>query len=208
MRNYGFLALLAFIATIPAANWLISNLGTTCIPKGPCLLPVGFGLSAPSGVIMVGLALVLRDIVHEQFGTRVALISIAVGSILSSLFAPPALALASGAAFLLSELGDFAVYSPLRKKRLYSALLLSGLVGSVIDSAVFLVLAFGSLDFIGGQILGKFWMTIGALPVLWLIRNRCRLGYHDWMVHESYGYGFTEKCSRCEIITDRGEHWN
>ncbi len=46
---------LAYIATIPAANWLIGNVGTTCVPNGPCLIPVGFGLMAPSGVLMVGL---------------------------------------------------------------------------------------------------------------------------------------------------------
>ena len=41
-----YLTLAAFVATVPAANWLIGNVGTTCVPNGPCLLPVGFGLSA------------------------------------------------------------------------------------------------------------------------------------------------------------------
>ncbi len=35
----GYLALGGFVATIPAANWLIGNLGTTCVPNGPCLIP-------------------------------------------------------------------------------------------------------------------------------------------------------------------------
>ena len=35
------LYLLAFIACIPAANWMIGNLGTVCAPPhGPCLVPV------------------------------------------------------------------------------------------------------------------------------------------------------------------------
>lgn len=170
MIRYAPLA--AFMATIPAANWLIGNVGTKCIPSGPCLLPVGFGLLAPSGVLLVGAALVLRDVVHERFGARVALAAVALGAALSALIATPALALASATAFLLSELTDFAVYTPLRERRLYLAVLLSGLAGAVVDSAVFLFLAFGSLDFIAGQIVGKSWMALAALPLLLAVRRR------------------------------------
>lgn len=46
------------------------------------------------------------------------------------------------------------------------AVLASGLAGSIIDSAVFLWLAFGSLDFIAGQVLGKLWMSLAAIPVI------------------------------------------
>lgn len=204
----GYLALAAYAMTIPVANWLIGNVGTVCIPDGPCLLPVGFGLTAPSGVLMIGLALVLRDAVHEQLGAKAALAAIVVGTILSVFLAAPALAIASGAAFLLSELADLTVYAPLRKRRLYAAVILSGVVGSVIDSVVFLALAFGTLDFVAGQVFGKLWMTIAVLPIVWAARNRCRLGFHDWRVHESYGYGFTEQCEDCGKITDRGGHWN
>ena len=54
---------------------------------------------------------------------------------------------------------------------------LSSLVGLVVDSAVFLYLAFGSLDFITGQIIGKGWMVLLALPaVAWLRARDDRLG--------------------------------
>jgi hypothetical protein len=160
------LLMVAFAATIPAANWLIGNVGTECIPNGPCLVPVGFGLMAPSGVLMVGLALVLRDAVHEAGGIWAALGAILVGGLLSWLVAPPALVLASVAAFMLSELADLAVYTPLRERRLGLAVLASGVVGASIDSAVFLWLAFGSLDFMAGQVLGKIWMSVLVLPFL------------------------------------------
>jgi uncharacterized PurR-regulated membrane protein YhhQ (DUF165 family) len=172
MNRLSYLLLAAFMATIPAANWMIGHLGTVCIPNGPCLLPVGFGLTAPSGVLMVGFALVLRDAVHERFGAKIAIGAIFAGALASALFASPALALASAAAFLLSELADLAVYAPLRHRRLYTAVLLSGVVGSVIDSAVFMLLAFGSLDFVAGQTLGKLWMTLAAFPFIWLMRLR------------------------------------
>jgi len=171
MRKLSLL-IAAFAATIPAANWLIGNVGTVCISDGPCLLPVGFGLSAPSGVLVVGASLVLRDMVHEAGGAKAALIAIAIGGVLSAFFASPALLMASVLAFILAELADLAVYAPLRERRLWLAVLLSGFAGAVVDSAVFLWIAFGSLDFIAGQIVGKMWMTLLALPLLWVARNR------------------------------------
>lgn len=164
----------AFAATIPAANWLIGNVGTVCISNGPCLLPVGLGLTAPSGVLVVGAALVLRDMVHEAGGSMAALLAIAIGSVLAWMFAPPALVLASVAAFLLAELADLAVYAPLRSRRLGLAVLASGIVGAAVDSAIFLWLAFGSLDFIAGQLLGKTWMSVAAFSVLTILSKRTR----------------------------------
>lgn len=167
----GYLAFALFALTIPMANWLIGNVGTMCIPQGPCVIPVGFGLEAPSGVLMVGAALVLRDMVHERLGALWALAAIAVGSVLSAFLASPALVVASVAAFALAELADFAVYTPLRKRNLTAAILASGAVGAVIDSAVFLWLAFGSLAFIEGQIVGKLWMTIAAAAFIMMARG-------------------------------------
>lgn len=161
-----YLMVALFSLTVPAANWLIGNIGLVCIPEGPCLIPVGFGLMAPSGVLMIGAALVLRDFIHETYGLKTAIGAVLAGAVLSWLFAPPALVLASVAAFLLAEMTDLAVYAPLRRKRLALAVLLSGIVGSVIDSAVFLILAFGSLDFIAGQIVGKLWMSIAAATII------------------------------------------
>lgn len=158
----------AFATTIPAANWMIGNVGTECIPNGPCLIPVGFGLHAPSGVLLIGLALVLRDWVHEAGGAKAALAAIGIGGLVAWFFAPPALVLASVLAFVLAELADLAVYTPLRERRLLLAVLMSGLVGAAVDSAVFLWLAFGSLDFIAGQIVGKLWMSVLAVALLQL----------------------------------------
>ena len=171
-RNEGYAYLVAFILTIPAANWMIGNVGAVCPENSPCLIPVGFDVMAPSGVIMVGLALVLRDLVQRRLGKLWALGAIVVGALLSALIAPQALVLASGAAFLVSELADFAVYTPLQKKRLVLAVFMSGVVGLVVDSILFLQLAFGSLDYLSGQIIGKTWMIVLALPIIWWIRRR------------------------------------
>ena len=167
----GVVAFALFLACIPLANWMIGHVGTVCLPNGPCLIPVAPGVMAPSGVLMIGAALVLRDIVQRLLGPVWALVAIAAGTALSLLLAPPALVLASGAAFLLSELADFAVFTPLQRRRLLLAVLASSAVGLVVDSIVFLTLAFGSLDYLGGQILGKAWALLIAFPLVRLVRR-------------------------------------
>ena len=167
----GLAAFVSFLACIPLANWMIGNVGTFCVPNGPCLIPVAPGLTAPSGVLMVGVALVLRDIVQRCLGAVWALAAIAVGTLLSLLIAPAAWVLASGAAFLLSELADFAVYTPLQRRRLLLAVVASSMVGLVVDSLVFLWLAFGSFEYLTGQVVGKAWAVLAALPLVRLVRR-------------------------------------
>lgn len=159
------LLIAAFAATIPAANWLIWNVGTVCVPNGPCLIPVAPGILAPSGVLMIGAALVLRDLVQRACGPLISLVCIVAGAVVSGAVAAPALVFASGAAFLFSELADFAVYTPLAKTRFLTAVLASNVAGSMVDSALFLWLAFGTLDHIEGQVIGKFYAA--AIFVMW-----------------------------------------
>lgn len=171
-RAEGVLALIGFGLCIPAANWLIGNAGTVCVPGGPCLVPVAPGVMAPSGVLMIGLALVLRDLVQRRLGLGWAAGAVLAGAALSAFLAPPALVVASAVAFLLSEFADLAVYTPLQRRRLVLAVAASGAVGLVVDSVVFLWLAFGSLDFLAGQVIGKAWMVVLALPFVQALRRR------------------------------------
>jgi uncharacterized PurR-regulated membrane protein YhhQ (DUF165 family) len=171
-RREGMAFLVGFALCIPAANWLIGNVGTICPSQGPCLVPVAPGLMAPSGVLMVGLALVLRDLVQRRLGLHWAVGAILGGAGLSALLAPPALVIASAIAFLLSELADLAVFTPLQRRGLVLAVFASSLVGLVVDSAVFLSLAFASLEFLAGQVVGKFWMVALAMPFIALLRRR------------------------------------
>lgn len=155
----------AYIGTIVAANWAVATYG---------VIPVGLGLLAPAGVLFAGLAFTLRDLLHEAAGIGWTIAAIFAGTAVSLAVAGPGLALAAGAAFLLSELADLAVYTPLRRRRWLLAVGLSNTVGLVVDSALFLWLAFGSLAFLPGQIVGKLWMTLAALVVLAAIRARRR----------------------------------
>ena len=177
-KTEGLAYFFGFIACIPVANWMIGHVGTVCDADGPCLLPVfpwgpgGHPIMAPSGVAMAGLALVLRDLVQRRLGRTVGVLSIVAGAALSGAIAPPALVMASTVAFLLSELADFAVYTPLQARGLVLAVFASSTVGLIADSVLFLWLAFGNLDFLAGQIIGKAWMVLLALPVVHWIRQR------------------------------------
>lgn len=176
-RIEGFVYLAAFIACVPIANWMIGNFGAVCVPQGPCLIPVAPGLMAPSGVLMIGLALVLRDLVQRRLGRSWSLGAVLVGAILSGAIAPPSLVVASAVAFFFSELADFLVYTPLQRRRFVTAVVASSLVGLVIDSLIFLWLAFSSLEFLWGQVVGKAWMVLISLPfIYWLRVRNSRMG--------------------------------
>ena len=154
-----YFLLIGYFLTIPLANWMIGNIGE-CIPNGPCVIPVGFGLFAPSGVLMIGLALLLRDMLHEYFGWQALLLAVIVGSGLSLGFSSPSLAIASAIAFAVAELADMLVYAPLRKRNLPVAVVASGAVGAVVDSLLFVWIAFGSTDFTVGTTVAKIYASV------------------------------------------------
>lgn len=160
----------AFAATVPAANWLIQNVGVVCVPDGPCLVPIAPGVMAPSGVLVVGLALVLRDWLHELAGRWWAAVAVLTGGVLSGLVAPGALVVASVASFIVAEGLDLLVYDRLRRRGLALAVLGSGAVGAAVDSALFLWLAFGSLEFVAGHALGKLYASAAVAAALWARR--------------------------------------
>lgn len=153
--------LVAYIATIFSANWAITVWG---------VVPVGFGLMAPAAVYFVGFAFPLRDIVQRTMGRRWSVLAILIGAGLSALVSPT-FALASGVTFLVSEFTDFAVYTPLAK-RFALAVFLSGAAALVVDSVLFLTLAFGDLTFLPGQIVGKAWITLAVVIAINLWRSR------------------------------------
>lgn len=159
--KWGVVWIACLAATVVAANWAIRTFG---------MAPVGFGLYAPAGVYFAGLAFTFRDLVHDTLGRWGALAAIALGAALSWAI-EPRFALASAAAFLFSELADLAVYAPLRERHWLGAVAASNVVGLVVDSALFLLLAFGSLEFLAGQIVGKFWVTALFVAILWGVRN-------------------------------------
>jgi uncharacterized PurR-regulated membrane protein YhhQ (DUF165 family) len=101
-----------------------------------------------------------------------ALVAIASGVVLSFLLADPGLAAASAWAFLVSELIDFAIYSPLAQRRFVLAVGLSSVAGSCIDSALFLRIAFGSIHGWWQLAVAKSVIVILVTPAAWAVRRR------------------------------------
>lgn len=150
-----------YVGSIVLANWMLLHVGA----KGPGVrvLPVGFGLVAPSGVYVAALAFVARDIVQRFAGARMGVVAIIVGAVLSALVATPTLAIASGLTFLLSETTDFLLFQPLQRRSLPGAVLGAGLAAIVVDSVVFLSLAGIPLAVaLPGQLLGKCWVVLAG----------------------------------------------
>ncbi len=125
---------------------------------------------APSGVLAIGIGFTLRDLVQRRLGIRVTVLAVVAGALLSAAL-DTSLALASGVAFLLAETLDLFVYTPLQRRRLVAAVVASNAVGVVVDSLVFLTIAFGSLSLLHGQVIGKAWMTLVAIPAVYAIRE-------------------------------------
>lgn len=155
-----------FVAAIVLANWLTTRYG---------FIPVGFGLHATAGTVAAGATFTLRDDIDDRAGRAWVFALIAVGGLVSWAVADPFLARASVAAFMLAEVADWLVYQPLRRRHWDLAVWGSGLVGAVVDSLIFLWIAFGAVavtsSAVAGQVVGKMW-AVGAvwLLVKWLRR--------------------------------------
>lgn len=149
-----------FVSTVLIANWATSTFG---------FVPVGFSQMATAGTFAAGFALATRDAVQDMLGKQWMLCLLVTAAALSYLVADPHIATASAAAFLLSELLDFAVYTPLRARARFGdgrwsiAIAASGFVGAVADTVIFIGIAFGAaavLPAMAGQLIGKGWATL------------------------------------------------
>ncbi len=175
------IALILYASSVVMANWLLLNVGVATA-SGVHVIPVGFGMSAPSGVLAAGATFSLRDVVQRMAGKRAAWLALAAGALTTTLLSP-ILALASGATFFVSESVDLLVYSRL-ERQFVRAVLASNGVGAVIDSGLFLWLAFGpvaAVALVAPSVLGK--LEISTLTLV-AVLGFARLGK---LVHRSAG---------------------
>jgi hypothetical protein len=154
-----------FVGAALAANVLTARFG---------LIPVGAGLTATAGTFAAGFTLLARDIVHDVAGRRAVLACIGAGAAATAAVAGAHLALASAAAFTVSELLDLLVYQPLRRRGFIRAALASNAVGAPTDSLVFLTLAgFPIFSSLPGQLWAKALATV--VPVALFVVARAFL---------------------------------
>lgn len=152
-------ALAYFVGSILLANMLTNEYG---------MVSVGFGLTATAGTFAAGAALLLRDAVQEAAGKAAVIVGILLGAGLTY-FVAPGLAAASATAFLIAELADMAVYTPLRRLDWAVAVVASNVVGAIVDTFVFLHMAGFPVtpSGVGGQLVGKcVWATLIPLAVI------------------------------------------
>lgn len=170
-RLWGILPAATFVALIVIANWVTTRYG---------FVPVGFGYSATAGTFAAGGALVFRDATQDLLGRFGVLAVIVIGAVVSYAVSSHAIAFASAMAVLIAELANYAIYTPLRTRSKYGdrrwsvAVIIASCIGSVIDTVVFLGIAFGWSAItatLGGQLLGKAWATLAYLLIGWTVRR-------------------------------------
>jgi uncharacterized PurR-regulated membrane protein YhhQ (DUF165 family) len=154
-----------FLAAIVAANWLTQRYHFVTVWPWP-------HIEATAGTFAAGVTFTVRDRIQDLAGRWVVAALIVAGAVLSA-FVSPSLALASGAAFLCSEAADACVYTPLKSRSWDVAVWVSAVVGSVVDSVLFLWLApFPvTVEAVVGQVIGKVVWATGAT---WLVLRRWR----------------------------------
>lgn len=156
-------ALASMLAVILAANALTVAVGLVTVA----------GLTATAGTWVAGLAFVARDWLHDAGGRKWVVAAIVLGAILSAILSP-AIAVASAVAFTVSEMADWAVYSPLRHRSRIGAALASNTVGAVLDSLLFLAIAGFPLAGAGTQTVVKVATTTAIVTGLGVRRALLR----------------------------------
>jgi uncharacterized PurR-regulated membrane protein YhhQ (DUF165 family) len=148
-----------FLALIAAANIITGSVGPSAAPY------VAFGA--------VGPALSLRDSLHERWsGRNLALRMlglVVLGGLISFIAAPPVamIAVASVVAFAASLLTDTVVYGLLRNTALHTRVNVSNASSALVDSFVFLNIAFGGaplalvfIQFVAKVAGGALWLAL------------------------------------------------
>jgi len=153
-----------YVLLIPFINWSFTWAPLWEVLPGWAFNPV---------TIVTGLVLVVRDFAQREVGHYV-LIAMGIALALTAFAAGPELALASGAAFAIAELVDWALFT-FTKYKLSTRVLLSSAIAAPLDTTIFL---YGAElirpDQLTGpnvtmSIIGKM---VGALVIWWIIRRQ------------------------------------
>ena len=99
-------------------------------------------------------AFLVTDLTNRLFGAaaarKVVFAGFAIAVLVSIILASPRIAIASGSAFLISQLMDVSIFDKLRSGQWWRAPLISSMVGAVVDTFIFFSFAFAaSFSFLG-----------------------------------------------------------
>jgi uncharacterized PurR-regulated membrane protein YhhQ (DUF165 family) len=144
--------ILAMMVVVVASNFLVQYPINAWLTWGAFVYPVAF---------------LVTDLTNRAVGVdaakRVAWTGFAIAVLVSLLLAPWRIALASGVAFIVSQLADVRVFDRWRVQTWWKAPLIGSLVASVIDTLLFFSLAFAGSGM-------EWWLlAIGDLGIKWLM---------------------------------------
>ena len=124
-----FVACMALV--VAASNYLVEILVVEWLSWGSLTYPIAF---------------LITDLTNRLYGAstarKVVLVGFVVGVILSLVLADPRIAVASGTAFLVSQMLDVSIFNTLRQHVWWVAPIVSSALSSFIDNTLFWVLAF------------------------------------------------------------------
>ncbi|WP_376696368.1 queuosine precursor transporter [Wenzhouxiangella sp. EGI_FJ10305] len=125
------LMIIAMVLVVASANYLVQFPVNDWLTWGALTYPVSYFIT---------------DLTNRRFGSgsarRVVYIGFALAVVASIWLASPRIALASGTAFLVSQLMDVAIFDRLRERAWWQPPLFSSVIGSLVDTALFFALAF------------------------------------------------------------------
>lgn len=147
---------IAYLVTIVLVNAAFAHL-----PLVSC-----FGVVVPPAAVLAGAVFVVRDLAQRQHGHAV-LAYMGAGLMLSYVVANPAVAVASGVAFAMSEFLDWAIYT-MCKGSVRRRIVLSSLIAVPVDTMLFSTLALGFESVTGAAIAV---MVAAKLAPLTLVRS-------------------------------------
>lgn len=116
------------------------------------MIETSFGAVSPVAII-VGLVFVARDFAQRAAGHFV-IVAMALATLISYMMADPFVAIASAVAFGTSEIFDWLAYT-ITKKPFHQRILLSSIISTPVDTAVF-------LWFINGMSVGTFLLMVAS----------------------------------------------
>lgn len=149
---------LLYIVLIALVNYAFVIIPPITLPGGAVWPPVS---------LLVGFVFVARDFSQREVGHFV-LVAMLIGAGISWFMVNPQIAIASAAAFTISELVDWLVYT-MTKRPLSERILYSSALGTPVDSMVFLsMIGFLSPVAVVIQTVSKL---AGAVVVWWLVRR-------------------------------------
>ena len=133
------------------------------------------------GAFSYPIAYLVTDVCNRTSGPavarRVAWVGFSVGLVLSVVFAPARVAIASGSAFIVSQLLDVAVFNQLRKQSWWKAPFFGSAAASIVDTSIFFGIAFAGtpvpwLPLATGDLGVKLFMALALLPPYRVLVNR------------------------------------